>query len=463
MGIFDRLRSLFADEADQPHASEAPAVDEVPAATVPEPPTTAPMATASDPAALDELGGLLRQLSAAAGDGPSAPDPTAALAAFRRLRGTRHERRALGEILAAEDACRARGGRLPEPLRLEAATLLIDRGELPTARALLATTGAEPNDRPSLAALMLRAEAEERDGDPLAARRSLEQVLAVDMGRVGVRERVARLGEQAARAGRPGAPASFLPAATGGLGVGQLPTLIAAEASTTEHRILAEVGRGGASAVFQAQDLALGRVLALKVFHEPENEREQLLREGELAVRARGAHVIRIFDADPERGFLAMEFCAGGSLRQALRAPPQARPDYTKMDRWLPGLVTALRRVHGLGLVHGDVKAANVLFRGDGAVVLADFGLARAVGEPYTGGTPGALSPERSQGAGAHPDDDVFALGIMVKQIVEAGLAGDDPSARERWLDQTRRWTAPRGTRPATLEGATLTTDWSAR
>jgi eukaryotic-like serine/threonine-protein kinase len=454
MGIFTRIRALFGSPAitaaeppsDATTAVEAPS-DE---ATARGQTTRDPFHTDAPPApeldALDDLRTRLRSASA---------DPSTALAAFRQLRGTRHERRALGLILDATEASRERGPLLHERLRQEAAAVSIDRGEFGAARQLLAVAPASSEPRPSVETLMLRAEAEERDGDLTAARQSLEQVLAVDMARVGVQERVARLGEAAARqraggSDGPGSPGAFghgPAAAAAGLGAAQLPTLVTAETTTTEHRILAELGRGGASAVFQATDLALGRVLALKVFHQPESEREQLLREGELAVRARGPHVIRIFDGDPERGFLAMEFCAGGSLRQAVRAAAAARPDYTKMDRWLPGLRTALQRVHGLGLVHGDVKAANVLFRGDGAVVLADFGLARAVGETYTGGTPGALSPERVQGAPAHPDDDVYALGMMVKQVVEAGLLVDARAA-EPWLALAQRWTASRGVRP---------------
>lgn len=470
MGIFDNIFNKMRSLTER-HAPRAQGPDDEAAASTaprqaPSPggPPVAPTTSGSGNVEPEALGELRRALavSMTRADEADVPSRTSALRWFDSLRGGRHERKALDAVLAAEDAHRARGASLPEELRRAAAAVFVDRGEFRSARTLLEPRGDGEDEasRPSVASWMLLAEAEERDGDWLAARRSLERVLAVDMAHVGVRERVLRLTEHAARLGLAGGAPSAPRAGTASTAA--LPTLITADPSKSEHRIVAELGRGGASAVFRAEDLALGRAVALKIFHHPDKEREQLLREGRLAVCARGAHVIRIFDSDPDRGVLAMELCGGGSLRRATRTSAGEQPFYTKMDRWLPGLVEALRRVHALGLVHGDVKAANILFRTSGDVVLADFGLARAAGEPYTGGTPGALSPERLRGAAAHPDDDVFALGAMILQLLggdrdrdrdrgrdlDVAALGLDASARSRWTALATSWTAPRGTRP---------------
>ncbi len=415
MSLYDRVRAFFAPK-DEPSAkapTDGPSASEAPASLTPR--KAAPHEGVPEPSDLR----VLRALAAQAGD------PAGALAAFRTLRGTTHERAALRAVLVAHEA-----GRADEALLVDAAALLVARGDPGPAIGLLGGLG-------GLSALTVRAEAEERAGDPAAARRTLERVLAIDIDAVGVRAKLERLRQRAGLA-------SAVP-------LSALPTMATAEETRASYRIVAELGRGGASAVFRAEDILLGRTLALKVFHRPREQRAQLLREAELAVRARGPNVVRVFDADPDQGFLAMELCEGGALRRVLRGPREADAKALLLEDWLAPLVSAVGRVHALGLVHGDIKAGNVLFRRDGTPVLGDFGLARAPGEPYEGGTPGTLSPERTRAGTAHADDDVFALGVLVGEALDRGATTRLGTATMR--ETAARWTAPRGERPATAVG----------
>lgn len=420
MSLLDRARGWLTGRRRREDASSAPpeASTEVDGGL---PPTAA---ATPDPAPNSPRVRALALLQSLAGGHSDHPEAVAALGI---VAGTTDERAGLRAILAACDA-----GRAPEALRVVAAGLFVARGEPTSARRLL-------EDATSVAALTLRAEAEERAGDLALARGTLERVLAVDIDAVGVRARAQRLRE--ATGGRPVVPTA------------EQPTLTAPEEAHASFRVLSEIGRGGASAVFRAEDLRLGRTLALKVFHRPREQRAQLSREAELAVRARGPGVVRVFDADPELGFLAMELAEGGALRRALRGKQADRAPGTNVDSWLSTLVHALARVHALGLVHGDVKAGNILFRGDGEALLADFGLARAVGERYEGGTPGTLSPERISSGVAHPDDDVFALGVLLREA----LVSERAPVRAALSPQVVSWTSPRGIRPDSARVLVLT------
>jgi serine/threonine-protein kinase len=434
VSLFDRLRSFFSAPTTSPPSEAEPAsvAHEASAAAA----ATATLTTdeivarakargrpaETEPADLRLLTGLTKT------DG-APTEGLEALEALRALRGTSHERAALRAVLGAHAV-----GRAPDDLVLEAARVFLARGEPASAHALLERSQ-------GVAALLLRAEAEESLGDAAAARATLEHVLAQDIDAVGVRERLLRLRREAGLV-------THVPLAA-------LPTMTTAEEARATFRIVAEIGRGGASAVFRAEDLLLGRTVALKVFHHPNEHRAQLLREAELAARARGAHVVRVFDVDPEQGFLAMELAKGGALRRLLRGTADERAAGPPVESWLAGLVQALARVHGVGLVHGDVKAANVLFRADGTALLADFGLARAPGEPYEGGTPGTLSPERVRDGVAHEDDDVYALGVLVGEALSRGA----PTLTASSADELRRladaWTAPRGRRPLSARALT--------
>ncbi len=392
MGIFDKL---FGREPKKEEPSPAaPAV--APSASFARPPAPA------EPSEIDRL------------VDPKTP-PDVAVAIFRALRSTPDEGKAIDEVL------RATGSRtLPEGLLFVVASALVDRGQRAAAIPLLAQCN-------SPGALLLRADLATEAGDAPAALALVERILLAEFDHPGARERLRRLRD------------------TLGLAVERKPdaqttTVVAAEPDTP-YRLLREAARGGAGAVYEAEDRELGRKVALKVYHEPTRDRAQLLAEVRLAVALRGPGVVRVFDVDVEHGWIALEWLALGSLRERIRASDEAVLRATR--EWALPLARALARVHALGWVHLDVKPANVLLRAPNDAVLTDFGIARKRGEASPAGSMGYVSPERMGGSLADPKDDVFGFGRILEDVLDR--FGGEPGAREL----AARCTGPATARPA--------------
>ncbi len=341
-----------------------------------------------------------------------------AVAIFRALRSTPDEGKAIDEVL------RATGSRtLGEELLFVVASALVDRGQRANALALLAKCNAP-------GALLLRADLAAEAGDPASQASALalvERILLADYDHPGARERLRRLRESL------GLAVERKPDA-------QTTTVVAAEPDTP-YRLLREAARGGAGAVYEAEDRELGRHVALKVYHEPTRDRAQLLSEVRTAVALRGRGVVRIFDVDEAHGWIALEWLALGSLRERIRAGDQAVLGPTRT--WALPLARALARVHVRGVVHLDVKPANVLLRSADDAILTDFGIARPRGEPSPAGSMGYVSPERMAGSTADPRDDVFGFGRILEDVLDR--FGGEPFAR----DLAVRCTGPASDRPA--------------
>jgi eukaryotic-like serine/threonine-protein kinase len=355
-----------------------------------------------------------------------------ALEAIADARGTPRERAALGAALELRVAAAP-----PEPVLVAAAELLVERGDSASALDLLQPLR-------STSALVLSADICAGRGELGRAITLAERALARDIDAPGVRERHARW---RAKLGLDAAP-SAEPA----------PTLLRPDLPATSFTIIGEAGRGGAGVVYEAVDDVLGRRVALKVYHRS-SERDKLEREARFAIALVGRGVVRVFDANPERGWIAMEWLPGGSLKHWLA---RAELDVLwPIDRWIVPLARALERVHARGLVHADLKPANVLFRSAREPVISDFGLACRAGERAPGGSVGYLSPERVLGAVLTPADDVYALGRLVEDALAAidrAPAGLRPAAREQsaWRRAATMATAERDARPADASGFLL-------
>jgi hypothetical protein len=196
------------------------------------------------------------------------------------------------------------------------------------------------------------------------------------------------------------------------------------------YRLEGLIGRGGMAAVYRGVDLALGRPVAVKVFAvEAEGLDDAQRRLSETGLLASLSHraLVRLYDAarDPETGreFLVMELVDGRDLRETLRLGPLGPADAAGL---LADLAEALHVIHDRGIVHRDVKPANVLLEPahlpgrSWNAKLADFGIARLIDDARitrTGllvGTPGYLSPEQVQGRPPSPAADVYSLGLLV-------------------------------------------------
>ena len=334
------------------------------------------------------------------------PTPQEALFLFAQLRATPDEARAVEELVRTTQE-----RRLPEELLLVLGSALVDRGELEIAARVL--TGATLSS-----SLVLLGDLAERRGDVPTALSLIERVLLRDLDHPGARERHRRwrslLGyEIEHKAVAPGA------------------TVVTREPDAP-FDLLREVGRGGAAAVYEAVDRELGRHVALKVYHQPERDRSQLAHEARVAVDLEGPAVVRVFDLDPEHGWIALEWAMHGTLREAIRSRDLGR--LLPLERWALPLALALARVHSKGWVHHDVKPANVLLARTGHAILTDFGIARRAGEPSPAGSLGYLSPERMAGRVSDPRDDVYGFGRVLEDVLhvltdEATLARFRPLA----------------------------------
>jgi hypothetical protein len=225
----------------------------------------------------------------------------------------------------------------------------------------------------------------------------------------------------------------------------------------------AEIGRGGMGRVFRARHLKLDRSVAVK-FLPPELAADpafeaRFSREARALARLAHPHVVGVHDfgiTDAGESYLVMELVAGGTLAERLPLP--AREAVRVALQICDGLAYA----HQHGLVHRDVKPENILFDGDGRAKIADFGIARltepddeGAAAPLTRpslvmGTPAYMAPEARAGAPPDPRMDVFAMGVLIHQMITARLPDGSlaglpaplaavvrqaiaPDARDRW------------------------------
>jgi tetratricopeptide (TPR) repeat protein len=193
-----------------------------------------------------------------------------------------------------------------------------------------------------------------------------------------------------------------------------------------------QIGRGGMGAIYLAEDRELGRKVAIKVlddrFAGDEQLRQRFKREALTAARLAGhARVITIFDVGEWEGrpFIVMEYLPGGTLADRAREGPV---DHETALAWLAQAAEALDAAHELGIVHRDVKPANLLFDARGDLAVGDFGIARAaddtLGMTAAGtvlGTAGYLAPEQALGKPATPASDRYALGVVAYELLTGG------------------------------------------
>jgi eukaryotic-like serine/threonine-protein kinase len=197
------------------------------------------------------------------------------------------------------------------------------------------------------------------------------------------------------------------------------------------------VARGGMGEVYRATDSVLERSVAVKLLSDryarDEEARARFRREALAAARLSAApHVVTVFDVAEHRGrpLIVMEYLEGGSVHDRLQ---QGRVSREQALTWLEQAAAALDRAHENGVVHRDVKPANLLLDADGNVHVSDFGIASASGSdtltsPGTIlGTAGYLAPEQARGEGATPASDRYALGVVAFEL----LTGRRPYAGE--------------------------------
>jgi WD40 repeat protein len=197
----------------------------------------------------------------------------------------------------------------------------------------------------------------------------------------------------------------------------------AARPAIAGYEPLHELGRGSMGVVWLARDLALDRLVALKLIAAGADPRlgPRLLREGRAIAQLRHPHIVAVHTLGEAAGaaFLAMDFLPGGDLQTRLKKHLPAPRDAARLTR---PLADALAHAHAAGVLHRDLKPSNILLDDAGAPQLADFGLAAplAGGGDLTrrgeiAGTPGFLAPELLGGADrAAPASDLYGLGAVL-------------------------------------------------
>jgi serine/threonine-protein kinase len=195
------------------------------------------------------------------------------------------------------------------------------------------------------------------------------------------------------------------------------------------YRSPKRIARGGMGEIYRATDATLGRAVAVKLlaarYSRDEAVRQRFTREALAAARLSGEpHIITIFDVGEhaERPFIVMEYLSGGSLEDRIRKDGEQEP--AQALEWLEQAARALDAAHRHGVVHRDVKPANLLLDRNANVHVADFGIASAAGMDsltMTGtvlGTAGYLSPEQAQGERATPASDRYALAVVAFELL---------------------------------------------
>ncbi|MGL5862136.1 MAG: serine/threonine-protein kinase, partial [Phycicoccus sp.] len=200
------------------------------------------------------------------------------------------------------------------------------------------------------------------------------------------------------------------------------------------------LARGGTSEVWAGVRVADGRPMAVKVLHADPEAVELAAREAAVTARAANAHVVAVeavLPLDDGRVALLMPQLRGGSLDGVVRARGHLGPG--EVVTVLAPIASALGRLHGMGVVHGDVSPGNVLLDLDGRPVLADLGLGQVLGEvsPGVWGTEGYVAPEVLLGADPSPAADVYAVGALGWLCLSGAVPG--PPGLRPSLQQVNR------------------------
>jgi len=199
-----------------------------------------------------------------------------------------------------------------------------------------------------------------------------------------------------------------------------------------KYRLLGEIGRGGMGVVYEADDLKLRRTVALKFLpveltDDPE-ARERFIHEAQAASVLDNPHICTIHEigeGEDRRMFIAMALCNGESLRTKIKRGPLAPAEALSIAAQVAdGLASA----HAAGIIHRDVKPANVLVTKDGTARVADFGLAKIAGEARLTragravGTVAYMSPEQLRGEDVDVRTDVWSLGVVLYEMLTGSL-----------------------------------------
>jgi serine/threonine protein kinase len=197
--------------------------------------------------------------------------------------------------------------------------------------------------------------------------------------------------------------------------------------SDYRYEIIEEIGRGAMGVVFKGRDRRLSRIVALKRL--PDSLRnypravQLFLREAQATARLNHRNIVTVYDADQEDGafFITMELLEGQPLHERVRELTRL-PVEEVVDIGLQ-VSEGLDYAHGQGVIHRDIKTANLFLTRDGVAKITDFGLAKMLeevrrAETRIGGTPFYMAPEQVAGGEVDPRADLYSLGATLFEMV---------------------------------------------
>ncbi len=214
------------------------------------------------------------------------------------------------------------------------------------------------------------------------------------------------------------------------------------------YEIESTLGRGAMGVVYLARDPIIGRKVALKTLRLDVDDdvagefRERFLREAQAAGRLNHPAIVTIHDVGEDRDsgllYIAMEYIEGRDLKQILATGHRFRP--AEAARIVADIAVALDYAHQMGVVHRDVKPANIILTRDGSSRIADFGIARLESSNLTIdgqfiGTPNFMSPEQIRGEALDGRSDLFSLGVVLFTL----LTGQRPFTGDSMHEVTRK------------------------
>ncbi|MFL5807811.1 MAG: protein kinase domain-containing protein, partial [Roseiflexaceae bacterium] len=214
------------------------------------------------------------------------------------------------------------------------------------------------------------------------------------------------------------------------------------------YELRERIGAGGFGAVYRAQQLGVGRSVAVKIILPQYANRPEFIRrfesEAQIVARLEHPHIVPLYDywRDTDGAYLVMRYIRGGSLQNALGGGPW---QLDRISRLLEQAGAALGFAHQLGVVHRDIKPANILLDANGNAYLADFGIAKDVGNidpddsTQSGvlvGSPAYLSPEQIRDEPVTPQTDIYSLGIVLYELLAGAHPFADLSPAERLSKQ---------------------------